>query len=184
LNLISLLGVEDGGFIPFQQKQKTILCATNMIGNRIEEVRLGSIIVDGFEVTEVLLKIVVNVKFDVVILGGASFAGFNVIDAKRLNQELDVPIIVYSGTLPNSNSVLSALKKNFVDWDERWALIERLGKIHSIVTKVGCPPIYYELIGQSTSWAEKILINSATLTRIPEPVRVAGLIARGLSRSV
>ena len=184
MSLISLLGVEDGGFIPFQPNQKTLLCAVNMIGDIIQGVKLGSITVDGLDSTDVLLSLVVNIRIDAVILGGASFAGFNVIDAQKLNRELDVPIIVYSGTEPNSNSVLAALKVNFSDWEERWTLIEHLGKIYSAVTKAGYPPIYYEIVGESPSWAEEILSTSATLTRIPEPVRAAGLIARGLSRSV
>ena len=180
---LSLVGVEDGGFEAFKPNQTTLLCAALMVGDRIESLRLGRVTVDGRDATDVLSGMLVNIRCDAVILGGVSFAGFNTVDPHRLHDELGVPMIVYSGERPDSPSVLAALKAHFPDWVERWAPIARLGDVYSVVTKAGHPPVFFEVVGESRDWAEGVLRSCASLTRAPEPVRVAGIVARGLTRS-
>jgi len=183
LNFIGLVGVKDGSFKAFLPVQSTLLCAVLMVGKRVESVRLGRVIVDGREATDVLLRMLVNIRCDAVILGGVSFAGFNIIDATRVNKELSVPVIVYSGEKPDNASVLAALKAHFADWEERWAQVARLGDVYSLSSRAGYPPVFFEVVGESKDWGEKVLRSSTSLTRAPEPVRVAGILARGLTRS-
>jgi endonuclease V-like protein UPF0215 family len=180
---LSIVGVEDGGFVAFKPCQSTLLCAVLMVGDRIEVVRLGKITVDGLDSTNILLEMLVKINCDGIILGGISFAGFNIVDPQRVNNELGVPIIVYSGKRPNSISMLVALKAHFIDWEERCSPITRLGNVYNLVTKAGFPPIFFEVVGESKEWAINILKESALLTRAPEPVRVAGIVVRGLTRS-
>ena len=56
------------------------------------------------------------------------------------------------------------------------------GEIHSTRVFREGQKIYFEVIGFSPGWAEKVLKDSAMISRIPEPVRVAGLVTRGLTR--
>ena len=184
MSLLDIVGVEDGGFVAFRPNQITLLCAVEMFGGIVKAVKLGQVTVDGMDATETIINMLVNIRCDALILGGVSFAGFNVVDVARIQKNLGVPVIAYSGEKPDSTSVLFALKAHFKDWEDRWTPIERLGEVYSTVTKLGLPPVFYEVVGESSEWAEKVLKESATLTRIPEPVRVAGLIARGLTRSV
>jgi endonuclease V-like protein UPF0215 family len=183
LNPLGLVGVEDGGFRAFQPGQSTLICAVLMRGDRVESVRLGRVAVDGRDATDVLLRMLVDIRCDAVILGGVSFAGFNIMDANILREGLGVPVIVYSREKPDSTSVLAALRAHFADWEERWASIARLGDVYSLVTRVGYPPVFFEVVGESRDWCEEVLISSASLTRAPEPVRVASIVARGLTRS-
>lgn len=177
-----IVGVEDGSFEAFKPGQSTLLCAVGVGGDRVEWVRLGRVSVDGRDSTDVLLGMLRDTRCDVVILGGVSFAGFNVVDPHRIHGGLGVPVIVYSGEEPDNVSTLAALRAHFPDWGERWAPIERLGDVYSTVTKGESPPVFFEKIGCTREWAENVLRSSAALTRIPEPVRVAGIIARGLTR--
>ncbi len=183
MSTLRLVGVEDGSFEAFKQGESTLLCAVCMMGVRVEWVKLGRVAVDGREATEVLLGLLEGAVFDALILGGVSFAGFDVVDPNALHEALGVPVIVYSPERPDSASTLAALRANFTDWAERWAPIERLGEVYSAVTKAGEPPVFFEVAGCTRREAEEILGASASLTRTPEPVRVAGIIARGLSRS-
>ena len=183
MSSLGLVGVEDGGFRAFQPGQSTLICAVLMRGNRVELVRLGRVAVDGRNATDILLGMLVNIRCDGVILGGVSFAGFNIIEANRLHEELGVPVIVYSGKKPDSASVLAALRGHFDDWEERWASVAQLGDVYSIVTKAGYPPVFFEVVGESRDWCEEVLRSSASLTRAPEPVRVASIVARGFTRS-
>ena len=183
MSALCLVGVEDGSFLAFKPGQSTLLCAVCMVGDRVEWVRLGRVTVDGRDVTGVLLGMLGGTRFDVLILGGVSFAGFNVVDPHRIRGGLGVPVIVYSGEKPNNASTQAALRAHFPDWEERWAPIERLGDVYRIVTRAGSPPVFFEKVGCTREWAEDVLRSSASLTRAPEPVRVAGVIARGLTRS-
>jgi endonuclease V-like protein UPF0215 family len=183
LSTLRLVGVEDGGFEAFKRDQITLLCAACIVWDRVEWVRLGYVTVDGREATDVLLKLLNDAKFDALILGGVSFAGFNIIDANRIHDELGVPVIVYIGKEPDSRSILVALKTHFPDWSERWEPIERLGDVYSVVSKAEQPKVFYEKVGCTREYAEEVLRASVSLTRTPEPVRVARIIARGLTRS-
>jgi endonuclease V-like protein UPF0215 family len=152
-----------------------------MEGREIDGVALLPIEVDGMDATDKLLAIMNDGLADAVILGGITFAGFNVIDPRRVFQETGVPVIVYTGKRPDDGSMLVALKTHFSDWKRRWDVIESLGKVHEVVTRLGEPPAYFEVVGGSAIWAEGVLRSSALVCRIPEPVRVAGLVARGVS---
>ncbi len=177
------VGVEDGSFGAFQPGQSTILCAACLDGDRIEWVRLRRVKVDGRESKDTLLGMLRGERFDAIIMGGVSFAGFDVVDPNLLHRELGVPVVVYSPEMPDSASTFAALKANFSDWKVRWAPIEGLGEIFSAVIKDGEPSVFFEAAGCTKEEAEEILLKSLSLTRTPEPVRVSGIIARGLSRT-
>lgn len=177
-----LLGVEDGSFEAFSESSSsTYLCGVMWDSGVIRDVRLAEISVDGLDATDRLLEIMKGLDLDAVILGGITFAGFNIIDPFRVFDEIMVPIIVYSGVKPDNKSMCQALKKNFGDWKVRWGLVERLGAVHETVSLLGEPGIYFEVVGCTSSWAEEVLKSVALISRIPEPVRAAGIIARGLS---
>ncbi len=129
------------------------------------------------------MKMLECLTVESVILGGITFAGFNIIDPSTVFNETGLPVIVYSGVEPDNDSMLFALRRHFDDWKMRWRVIEGLGRVYKTVTRRGEPPVYFEVVGGSASWAEEVLHYSASICRIPEPVRVAGLIARGVSLS-
>jgi endonuclease V-like protein UPF0215 family len=178
-----LFGVEDGSFGVFHREapSSTFLCGVLMEYDLVTDVRLARICVDGFDATEKLLNILDGLLADAIVLGGITFAGFNMVDPRKIFQKSDIPVIVYSGKKPDNEEMLQALTNNFHDWQERWKVVAGLGPIHSATTYDGEPPVYFEVVGGSPEWAEKVLRRSALISRIPEPVRVAGLIARGLS---
>jgi endonuclease V-like protein UPF0215 family len=180
---LRLFGVEDGSFGAFNQGQpsSTILCGVKFESDRLIGVKIEKIQVDGLDATEKLLSILNGVDSDAIILGGITFAGFNIIDPHEIFREKEIPVIVYSGKKPNNEEMLEALKKNFDDWQQRWKIIKDLGPIHSTTPFIGEPPVYFEVIGVDNKWAKNVLHRSAIVSRIPEPVRVAGIIARGLS---
>ncbi len=182
-NFMKIIGVDDGKFHAFTREkiQYAFLCAVIMKAYKILDIKLAKIKVDGFDATEKLINILKNVSADAIILSGITFAGFNIVDPFIVFKKLNFPIIIISTKKPNNISMFYALKKHFYDWKRRWEIIENLGKIYSTITKPGEPKIYFEVIGNNSDWAEMILKSSSILSRIPEPVRVAGLIAKGVS---
>ncbi len=181
---LRILGVEDGSFDAFNRDTscQTILCGVLMEGDRIVCVRQRKITVDGLDATDKLVSLMKGLVVDAVILGGITFGGFNVIDPNIIHSNTGLPVIVYSGVKPDNDAVLKALKKHFPDWKIRWNIIKGAGKIYNTQIFENSPEIYYEAVGCDTKWAEKILKISAKINRIPEPVRVARLIAKGLTQ--
>jgi endonuclease V-like protein UPF0215 family len=117
----------------------------------------------------------------VLFLSGASFAGFNIVDAQRLHNTLHIPIIIISREKPDNASVKRALEKHFSDWRIRWKLIRKLGRIHAFAPKASEEPLHFESIGITAAQAKRIIRAYCVTSRVPEPVRVAGIVAKGLA---
>lgn len=128
-----------------------------------------------------LVKTLSEWRFEAVMLAGVSFAGFNVIDPTIVHGEFGKPVIVISRTKPDNKAVKRALQQHFEDWQIRWKVFEKLGSIHRIVVLANDPPVYVETVGASIGWAQELIGALSVCSRIPEPIRVARLIARGLS---
>lgn len=177
-----VIGVEDGSFKSFDRKNGfAILCCVLMDNYKILKVFFSRIQVDGIDATSKFLKMIIDVEYSTIILGGVTFAGFNIIDPRKIFEEKKSPVIIYSSRKPNSEKILNALKKHFKDWDKRWGIIQSLGNIYEFEVKPGHPPIYFEIIGGTLEYAKSILKNYTIISRVPEPVRVAKIIARGVS---
>jgi len=184
----TVAGVEDGSFEAFRRgladaDQYTVLCLTKLRGAVIQDVRLRRVKVDGLDATDALLNMLTGLEVDAVILGGVTFAGFNVVDVERVYRETGVPVIVFSTDRPDVEATLGALRKHFSDWRERWGMYGALGDIHPL--KIGDhPAVYYECVGCSTEFAEDVLVDQALTARTPEALRVANMVAKGLSSVV
>jgi endonuclease V-like protein UPF0215 family len=137
--------------------------------------------VDGMDVTSKALTILEIVEKDVILLGGVSFAGFNLMDVKKLFEQTGCPIIIFSRKKPNRDSMYSAIRKHFSDWKDRVNLLLGLGQIYTTITYDSSPPIFFSVFGTTQEFAEAILKYSSPLCRIPEPIRSASIIAKGLT---
>jgi endonuclease V-like protein UPF0215 family len=115
-----------------------------------------------------------------VLLSGVTFGGFNLINPRTIHEQRNVPVIVVIGSRPNNTAVKRALVRHFPDWKARWKIINSLGPIHTIRTIGDEPPIYYEHFGCSSAEARRILSVLSMVSRVPEPLRVAGIVARGV----
>jgi endonuclease V-like protein UPF0215 family len=149
-------------------------------GPHLHQLRTDWIIVDGLDATrktELLLKGSVQIP---VLLSGVTFGGFNLIDPWRIQKLCKAPVIVVIGSRPDNRAVKLALSRHFPDWKERWDLIRSLGPLRKVRTMAGEGPVFFERFGCSTRDAALILKTWAFVSRVPEPLRVAGILARGL----
>ena len=182
-----VVGVEDGGFfrVPLRRGvQKALLICVLFRGTGIDGLRVDKITVDGLDASDKLIGLLHGLSFDAVMLAGVSFAGFNLIDPTSVFETFHKPIVVISRTRPNNLAVKNALCQHFNDWQVRWSVFEKLGPIHEVISMPQEPPIYVEVIGADLSWANALIRASTAFCRIPEPIRVARLIAQGLTRNI
>ncbi|MEM2971584.1 MAG: DUF99 family protein [Candidatus Bathyarchaeia archaeon] len=174
------MGVEDGSFQKGRTR-KALLVSVLLREAKIEDIKIVKISVDGWDATEKFVKTIAKWKFDAVMLAGVSFAGFNLIDATAIYEEFKKPIIIISRTKPNNRKVKQALQRHFKDWEMRWRVFKKLGPIHEVFTLDGEAPLYVEVVNTNVKWASRLVQALSFCGRVPEPIRVARLIARGLS---
>jgi endonuclease V-like protein UPF0215 family len=113
------------------------------------------------------------------MLDGVCLGGFNVVDIKEVSEATGIPMMTITRDKPDFDKIKQALRTHFKDWDARWKVICR-GTLHTIPTRHN--PIYIKYEGLSLLEAKEIINVSTIRGVIPEPVRVAHLIASGITR--
>jgi len=182
-----VVGVEDGGFSKKLQGygiQKALFVCVLLRGKWINDFQVDMITVDGLDATEKLTSMLHRLSFDAVMLAGISFAGFNLVDPTIVFEEFSTPIIIISRTKPNNIAVKGALRRHFEDWRIRWRVFEKLGSVYETVSMPAEPPVYVEVVGAKIDWASRLIRATSVCCRVPEPIRVARLVARGLTRTL
>lgn len=176
------IGIDDGPFPPKfpNTPSHAPLVAVCLKGPRLYRVQTGWITVDGLDATDRAQALLEKLPKAPILLSGVTFGGFNLIDPWRVQRRFRTPTIVVVGSRPDNNAVKRALVKHFPDWKERWRIIRQLGPLRSVRTVADEPPLFYEALGCTPLEARRILTLNAWVSRVPEPIRVAGLIARGL----
>ena len=179
---MKLLGIDDG---PFHFGDKTtIVIGTIMRANGyLECVLKRDIQVDGSDATDIIIEMIVHTRhmkqLQVVLLDGASFGGFNIINIEKVFQETKLPVLTITRDPPNFKDIKKALQSHFSDWDMRYNLLKK-GDLYPVKTKHN--PIYLKCVGLGLEKAKEIITLSTIQGVIPEPIRVAHLIASGICR--
>jgi endonuclease V-like protein UPF0215 family len=112
------------------------------------------------------------------MLNGVTFAGFNVVDIKKLFALTGLPIISLTNVKPDLEAIYEALK-HLPDTEERWQIILNAGEIQEVTNKG--VKLYMGLAGITLTDAITILNLTSTRGSSPEPLRVAHLIASGIT---
>lgn len=179
----SCVGIEDGPFLSRRLGGSTAhLVVAQLEGPHLVKARVGRITVDGMDATLMVSRLLSSLqpRESPILLAGATFAGFNIINPRVLQRRFRTPTIVVIGSRPNNRAVKRALVKHFPDWKRRWRILSGLGPLHQVRTFRNEGPIFYEAFGCEDVEARRILRRWAYVSRVPEPLRVAGLVARGL----
>ena len=179
----SCVGIEDGPFLPRRLGGSSApLVIAQLNGPHLVKARVGRITVDGMDATSVASRLLgsLQLRDSPILLAGATFAGFNIINPRVLQRRFRTPTIVVIGSRPNNRSVKRALTRHFPDWTRRWRILSSLGPLHPVRTFRNEGPIFFEAFGCEDDEARRILKEWSHVSRIPEPLRVASLVARGL----
>ncbi len=116
------------------------------------------------------------------MLGGSAISWFNIIDLVSLHENTGVPIACV--TYHSSEGIEKYIREYFPsDWRERLAVLERAGERTLVPLKSGYS-IFINSIGMSLEKAHR-LVDLFTLDgRVPEPIRVARLLAATLRQDL
>jgi len=178
---VRILGLDDG---PFKRTDKDVLVVGTVFrgGRWVDGIMSTRVLVDGLDSTDKIAEMVLNCRFKdlrVIMLDGLAFGGFNLVDIHRLSEETQLPVIAVVRDMPDFKEIKNALK-NLPDSDLRWSLVEKAGKPIQVETKPN-KFIHIQYAGIIEEQAIEIVKLSATRSMLPEPIRVAHLIARGVT---
>ncbi len=114
-----------------------------------------------------------------VLLDGVALGGFNLVDCEALYSVLKIPIITVSVKNPDISAMKTALQKHFSDAEERIALLDRIGSPEEFDVDIGLGPnvIYFKPFGTTVATAQELLRVLCKRSKVPEPLRLAHLIA-------
>jgi endonuclease V-like protein UPF0215 family len=182
---IRVLGIDDGAFVPHTKGVADVVGVVYRGGYWFEGFIKTEVTIDGLDATENIVDMIKSSPYykelRVVVLDGVTFAGFNVVDIRELSRKLSLPIIAVVREKPDMEEIKSALE-NLPDFEIRWQAIKNAGKTLEVKTREGENSVYMHIAGILLEDAEKIIEKTSTRSNIPEALRVAHLIASGLTR--
>jgi endonuclease V-like protein UPF0215 family len=174
---IRILGIDDAPFNKFKDKNVLVVGTVFRGGSWLDGVLSTEVKVDGNNSTKKLIEMINKCKFkpqiQCIILDGIAFGGFNIVDVELLNKKTKIPVIIVIRRMPDFKKIKSTLKK--LRKERKYKLIEKAGEVH----KVG--KIYVQIKGISLEDAKKVLKISCTRSLLPEPIRIAHMVAAGIA---
>ncbi len=183
---IRVLGVDDGVFTPHVESLVNVVGVVFRGGYWLDGVMHTEILVDGFDATEKISAMITSSphykQLRVIMLNGITFAGFNVVDIKALNATTSLPVIAVTREKPDLPLIQRALKY-LPRSEERWKAVLNAGELSEVSTRKEDEKIYLHVAGVSLVDAETIVRLTSTRSNIPEALRVAHLVASGISHA-
>ncbi len=176
--IANVIGFDDG---PFDKRghagRDVLLVGAVCARTRLDGVVSGHVRRDGRNATRRMVELVRESQFDrhvrAVLLSGIAVAGFNVVDIHTLAAELGRPVVVVARRPPRYAKIRLALG-HVRGGDRRWALIAAAGPMELV------RGIYVQRVGITLAETAALLEATTLHGKLPEPVRVAHLIAGGI----
>ena len=182
---IRVLGVDDGVFIPHSKGYADVVGVVFRGGYWLDGAMRTEVEVDGLDATEKITSMIIASphyqQLRVIMLNGITFAGFNIVDIKELYNKTKLPVIAVTRDKPDMEEIKKALE-NLPEKERRWRAILNAGELLTVQTREGEEPVYMQIAGITRSDAEKIVKMTSTRSNIPEPLRVAHIIASSLTK--
>jgi len=145
---------------------------------RIDGFCSGVVMVGGMDATDTVIRMIRDLDrrdINIVLLSGCVIAWFNILDPERIAAESGIPVICV--TYEESEGLLEDLRHHFPDDETRVQAYLRLGErvplelaSHTI--------IYLRAAGIGYPDAARFCRDFTLEGKIPEPLRVARLLAR------
>ncbi len=176
------LGIDDAPF-RFSDERVPLVGVVVQAPAYIEGVLTTLAEVDGHDATDRIAAMILASRYRtglaMVLLDGTAVGGFNVVDVDALHASIGRPVVTVTRRKPDLAAMERALRRRFDDWDERWDVIRR-HDVESVRTRHGSLWVTYA--GTTASEVREAVGLTTVRGVVPEPLRVAHLIAAGIMR--
>jgi len=181
---IRVCGIDDAPFeFGNRNARATVIGAVVRAPSYLEGVLRFDVAVDGTDATEGIAKALLHSRFEeqirAVMIDGVCLAGFNVIDIEELSGKLGLPVVTVTRDRPDMGSIESALSKHFEDWKDRYRTIS---EIPLLEMETDNNPIFVSYAGIAEKEVAALVKATTVKGAIPEPIRMAHIIASGVTR--
>ncbi len=170
----NVIGIDDAPF-PKTHRGDVPLVGAVYARDRLDGVVHGRARRDGRNGAAQIARMIRESRFDdhigCVLLQGITVAGFNVVDLAALHESLGRPILVVTRRAPNLRSIRRALLEKVPGGARKWRLIEAAGPMEP------CGALFVQRVGLSPARAMATLELHTRHGALPEPLRVAHLLA-------
>lgn len=176
--LSHVVGFDDA---PFDRGHRgdVLVVGAVFAGRRLEGVLSTKVRRDGANATVRLADCLAASRYrpqlQAVLLQGIAFAGFNVVDLGDLHRRTGLPVLVVARRAPDLEAIRSALLHHVPGGARKWRLIEEAGAMEP---QAG---VHVQRCGLSPAEAEGLVTALQIHGRLPEPLRMAHLIAGGVA---
>lgn len=150
----------------------------------IDGAAFGFSTVGGRDATAAIFNIVNSLDrrdINFIMLSGCVISWFNIIDPGELYTKTGIPVI--GVTYEDSEGLADDIKYHFPGDEERLAAYERLGRRDRFFLKTGYD-VYLRSWGIDNNDAYTVCDSFTKEGRVPEPLRVAGIVAKGSMKSL
>jgi endonuclease V-like protein UPF0215 family len=172
-----VLGIDDAPFEKGQRGPVPIVAVMMEGADLVESVAVSSFPVDGDEATEFLATWISGLRsftsLQAVILGGITIAGLGLIDIRALTRRLEVPVLTATRRDPSASQLGDALRA--AGLGERLEIVARAPQAFRLIDG-----LFLSCAGIEREQAVRIVRSTLRKSRLPEPLRVAHLVARAL----
>ncbi len=179
--LAHVIGIDDAPFARAHRGDVMIVGAA-FSGATLQGIVSSRVRRDGANATRAIATLVRESPFaahtQAVLLQGIAVAGVNVIDLPALADALRIPVIVVARRAPDLDAIRDALLRRVRGGAKKWALIEKAGPMIALPHTT----LRAQLAGIDPDRAGALVARLAVNGAIPEPLRVAHLVAGGVTR--
>jgi hypothetical protein len=173
-----VIAFDDAPF-PHDHRGDVLVVGVACSGARLEGVLSTRVRRDGANATRALAARVAASRFAghtrLLLLQGIALGGFNVVDIHALHAALGIPVLVVARRPPRLAAIRAALLGHVPGGARKWALIEKAGAMEA------CGGLMAQRAGITLEEAAAVITRLAVNGAIPEPLRVAHLIAGGVT---
>jgi endonuclease V-like protein UPF0215 family len=173
-----VIGVDDAPFAR-EHRGRVLVVAAAYSGLRLEGVLSAHVRRDGADATRAVAERVASSQFAahtrLILFQGIALGGFNVVDIHALHETLGIPVLVVARRPPAMAAIRAALLGRVRGGACKWALIEKAGPMEPVAG------LMVQRAGISLEDAGAVIARLAVNGSIPEPLRVAHLIAGGVA---
>lgn len=205
---MNVIGFDDGPF-PRDHKGDVLLVGVVCSGTRVDGILSGRVRRDGANATRAMIDVVRASQFgthvQAIMLQGIAVGGFNVVDVHGLSAALRIPVLVVTRRRPDMAAVKLALfsgapadRPRVTGAARKWKLIEDAGTMELLGEsrralrrdgaskppsglKTTAPRLWIQRAGLSLDEARRLVADTTLHGNIPEPLRLAHLIAGGIT---
>jgi uncharacterized protein len=172
--LSNVIGFDDAPFVRGSTGRVSLIgCVCS--GPRLDIVVRDTVERDGEDATDVMARLVRDKDLThvrAVMMQGITVAGFNVVDINRLAEELEMPVLVVTRKQPRLELIFKAVMA-MPAWEKKRALMEAAGLPEA------CGELWVQRAGLTMEETARMLENTTQHGVIPEPLRLAHIIAGG-----